>query len=64
MSDTREPPVTLVGDGIRVACADGTERPYLSLDTAASTAALGPVLARVEAFLPWRPVLTWLGPDP
>ena len=47
------PPVPLVGDGIPVPCADGTERPYLSLDAAASTAALGPVLARVEEFLPW-----------
>ncbi len=47
------PPVPLVGDGIPVACADGTERPYLSLDAAASTAALGPVLARVQEFIPW-----------
>ncbi len=47
------PPVPLVGDGMPVPCADGTERPYLSLDAAASTAALGPVLARVEEFLPW-----------
>jgi selenocysteine lyase/cysteine desulfurase len=47
------PPVPLVGDGILVACADGTERPYLSLDAAASTAALRPVLARVEEFIPW-----------
>jgi hypothetical protein len=47
------PPVPLVGDGIPVACADGTERPYLSLDAAASTAALGRVLARVEEFIPW-----------
>ena len=47
------PPVPLVGDGIPVACADGTERPYLSLDAAASTSALGPVLTRVEEFLPW-----------
>jgi len=47
------PPVPLVGDGIPMACADGTERPYLSLDAAASTAALGPVLARVEEFIPW-----------
>ena len=47
------PPVPLVGDGIPVPCADGAERPYLSLDAAASTAALGPVLARVEEFLPW-----------
>jgi selenocysteine lyase/cysteine desulfurase len=47
------PPVALVGDGLMVPCADGTERPYLSLDTAASTAALPAVLARVEEFLPW-----------
>ena len=47
------PPVPLVGDGIPVACADGTQRPYLSLDAAASTSALGPVLTRVEEFLPW-----------
>ncbi len=47
------PPVPLVGDGISVACADGTKRPYLSLDAAASTSALGPVLTRVEEFLPW-----------
>ena len=47
------PPVPLVGDGMPVPCADGSERPYLSLDAAASTAALGPVLARVEEFLPW-----------
>jgi selenocysteine lyase/cysteine desulfurase len=47
------PPVPLVGDGIPVGCADGTERPYLSLDTAASTAALGPVLVRVTEFTPW-----------
>ncbi len=47
------PPVPLVGDGLPVACADGTKRPYLSLDAAASTSALGPVLTRVEEFLPW-----------
>jgi selenocysteine lyase/cysteine desulfurase len=32
---------------------DGTERPYLSFDAAASTGALSQVLARVEAFVPW-----------
>ena len=47
------PPVPLVGDGIPVACADDTKRPYLSLDAAASTSALGAVLTRVEEFLPW-----------
>lgn len=56
MIDTQRvtrPPVPLVGDGVPVACADGTQRPYLSLDAAASTSALGPVLTRVEEFLPW-----------
>lgn len=56
MIDTQQvrvPPVPLVGDGIPVACADGTQHPYLSLDAAASTSALGPVLTRVEEFLPW-----------
>ena len=52
-ASSARPPVPLVGDGMPVPCADGTERPYLSLDAAASTAALGPVLARVEEFLPW-----------
>lgn len=47
------PPVPLVGDGMPVPCADGTERPYLSLDAAASTAALGPAAARVQEFIPW-----------
>jgi selenocysteine lyase/cysteine desulfurase len=36
-----------------VPCADGTERPYLSFDAAASTSALSQVLARVEGFVPW-----------
>ena len=47
------PPVPLIGDGMPVPCADGTERPYLSMDAAASTAALGQVAARVEQFIPW-----------
>jgi selenocysteine lyase/cysteine desulfurase len=46
-------PVALVGDGLRVPCADGTERPYLSFDMAASTSAMQQVLDAVEAFLPW-----------
>src|SRR6516165_1605960 len=46
-------PVPLVGDGMLVPCADGTERPYLSFDAAASTSALSQVLARVEGFVPW-----------
>lgn len=52
-STSLRPPVPLVGDGMPVPCADGTERPYLSLDAAASTAALGPVLSRVQEFIPW-----------
>ncbi len=47
------PPVALVGDGLPVPCVDGAERPYLSLDTAASTSALPQVAARVQEFLPW-----------
>ncbi|MGI8792167.1 MAG: aminotransferase class V-fold PLP-dependent enzyme [Acidimicrobiales bacterium] len=43
----------LVGDGQLVPCVDGTERPYLSLDAAASTGALPAVARRVEEFLPW-----------
>jgi selenocysteine lyase/cysteine desulfurase len=46
------PPVPLVGDGQSVLCVDGTEREYLSFDTAASTAALPSVLQRVQEFLP------------
>jgi len=46
------PPIALVGDGTPVRCLDGTDRPYLSLDAAASTAALPAVWARVEAFIP------------
>jgi selenocysteine lyase/cysteine desulfurase len=36
-----------------VPCVDGTDRPYLSLDAAASTSALPAVSARVDDFLPW-----------
>jgi len=45
-------PVRLVGDGMLVPCVDGNERPYVALDTAASTGALEPVLRRVNEFLP------------
>jgi selenocysteine lyase/cysteine desulfurase len=47
------PPLPLIGDGLQVPCADGKERPYLSMDAAASTAALPQVATRVEEFLPW-----------
>jgi selenocysteine lyase/cysteine desulfurase len=36
-----------------VPCVDGQERPYLSCDAAASTAAFRAVLGAVDAFLPW-----------
>jgi selenocysteine lyase/cysteine desulfurase len=45
--------IHLVGDGLMVPCVDGAERPYLSLDGAASTAALPAVADRVSEFLPW-----------
>src|SRR3954464_1276768 len=44
--------VRLIGDGAPVPCVDGSERPYLSLDAAASTSALPAVAERVAAFLP------------
>lgn len=44
--------VPLVGDGMLVPCVDGRERPYIALDSAASTGVLEPVLRRVEEFLP------------
>ncbi len=43
----------LVGDGLKVPCIDGTSRPYLSLDAAASTSALPAVARQVTEFLPW-----------
>ncbi len=46
-------PVRLVGDGLTVPCIDGVQRPYVSLDAAASTAALPSVADRVRDFLPW-----------
>jgi selenocysteine lyase/cysteine desulfurase len=46
-------PIELVGDGVIVPCVDGVERPYLSLDGAASTSALPAVAQRVIEFLPW-----------
>ena len=47
------PPVRLVGDGLEVPCVDGASRPYLGLDSAASTPALPAVADRVSEFLPW-----------
>jgi cysteine desulfurase/selenocysteine lyase len=43
----------IVGIETRVPLLDGTERPYVFLDNAASTPALRGVLQAVEEFLPW-----------
>jgi selenocysteine lyase/cysteine desulfurase len=50
--DSARLPVVLVGDGDTVPCVDGHDRPYLNLDSAASTSALPSVAARVAEFLP------------
>ncbi len=47
------PPLPLVGDGIPAPGAAATHRPDLPRAAAATTAALGTVLARVEEFVPW-----------
>ncbi len=44
--------VELVGDGLSAPCIDGLQRPYLSLDAAASTSALPAVAQRVADFMP------------
>jgi selenocysteine lyase/cysteine desulfurase len=44
--------VRLIGDDLHVPCIDGRDRPYVSLDAAASTGALPIVGERVNAFLP------------
>jgi selenocysteine lyase/cysteine desulfurase len=54
-SATRQPTglSPLVGDAFPVPCVDGKDRPYVNLDSAASTSAF-PVVARaVDDFLPW-----------
>jgi selenocysteine lyase/cysteine desulfurase len=45
-------PARLVGDGMVVPTIDGSERPYVNLDFAASTSALETVAEAVTAFLP------------
>lgn len=52
MSASGSLPHRLVGDEVVVPCADGISRPYLNLDTAASTSALPAVAERVQEFLP------------
>ena len=49
---TQALPTVLVGDGGAVPCIDGVARPYLNLDSAASTSALPAVARRVADFLP------------
>ena len=49
---THSLPAPLVGDHGLVPCVDGVERPYLNLDSAASTSALPAVADRVAEFLP------------
>jgi selenocysteine lyase/cysteine desulfurase len=44
--------IRLIGDDVLAPCLDGTDRPYLSLDAAASTAAMPSVAARVAEVLP------------
>lgn len=46
-------PIRLVGDAVAVPCVDGSERRYIALDSAASTAALPAVADAVSGFLPW-----------
>jgi len=43
----------IVGIDTPVPVLDGTERPYVFLDNAASTPALRPVIRCIEEFLPW-----------
>ncbi len=45
-------PIALVGDGQDVPCVDGSARPYLNFDAAASTSALPDVAEAVADFLP------------
>jgi selenocysteine lyase/cysteine desulfurase len=49
---TDHAPASLVGDGDLVPCIDGTDRPYVNLDAAASTPALPAVAEAVTTFLP------------
>ena len=51
--DAADPLAQLVGTGLLVPCLDGTQRPAVELDQAASTQAHPDAVARVEAFLPW-----------
>ncbi|MDA8309100.1 MAG: aminotransferase class V-fold PLP-dependent enzyme [Actinomycetota bacterium] len=50
--DGSPPLLALVGAGLGVHCLDGTERPYVDLDCAASTPASAAVAAQIGDFLP------------
>lgn len=43
----------IVGVETHVPLLDGSQRPYVNFDNAASTPALRPVVEKIEAFLPW-----------
>ncbi len=51
--DSAAPLADLVGTGLLVPCLDGSGRPAVELDQAASTQAHPDAAARVEEFLPW-----------
>ncbi len=51
-SERHRLPARLVGQGMEVPCVDGRTRPYVDLDSAASTPPLPAVAKAVEAFLP------------
>jgi selenocysteine lyase/cysteine desulfurase len=52
-SDPADSLADLVGSGQLVPCLDGTARPAIELDQAASTQAHPEAVARVDEFLPW-----------
>ena len=43
----------ILGLDLKVPLADGTKRPYINLDNAATTPPLAPVAKAVQSFLPW-----------
>ena len=47
------PPHPLLGADLKVPCADGSTRPYINLDYAASTPVMAAVWEAVNDFVPW-----------
>ena len=47
------PRVAFLGDGVEVPCVDGSWRPYVDLDCAATSPAMVPAWEAMEAFLPY-----------